>query len=85
MKRVVKASRFVKSSLPFKYLGVSICYKKMYRARRKVLVEKMTERIRVWSNRRLSYTTRIFDKFTHVLILSIHPSEECSTGILKGL
>lgn len=57
--RVVDAFGFSKSSLLFKYLGVHICSKKITEAQCGVLIDKMTTKIKVWSIRNLSYTTRV--------------------------
>uniref|UniRef100_A0A803PAR7 Reverse transcriptase domain-containing protein n=1 Tax=Cannabis sativa TaxID=3483 RepID=A0A803PAR7_CANSA len=44
--RVLEASNFKRSSLPFRYLGVPICSRKISRAECQCLLEKMTSRIR---------------------------------------
>ncbi|XP_062100629.1 uncharacterized protein LOC133806538 [Humulus lupulus] len=57
--RIVDISGFQKSLLPFKYLGMKICLKRLTRADCDCLVDKMTKRIKVWSSRNLSYAGRI--------------------------
>uniref|UniRef100_A0A803PHP5 Reverse transcriptase domain-containing protein n=1 Tax=Cannabis sativa TaxID=3483 RepID=A0A803PHP5_CANSA len=69
-KRLVDASRFPKSTLPFKYLGVPICAKKLSSAECSILVEKMTARIKVWSSKNLSFVGRTV--LINSVLLSIH-------------
>ncbi|XP_056691786.1 uncharacterized protein [Spinacia oleracea] len=68
--RVVEASGFVRSVLPFKYLGVLICSKKISAGQCDVLVDKMTARIKMWSTRNLSYTARM--QLINSVLLSLH-------------
>ena len=56
--RITEASRFQRSTLPFRYLGVPICSRRITKAQCDIIIEKMTARIRLWSSRNLSYTTR---------------------------
>ncbi|XP_062108252.1 uncharacterized protein LOC133819101 [Humulus lupulus] len=58
--RLVDLSGFPKCGLPFKYLGMTICAKRISKSDCVCLVEKMVSRIRVWSSRNLSYEGRIF-------------------------
>uniref|UniRef100_A0A803Q963 Reverse transcriptase domain-containing protein n=1 Tax=Cannabis sativa TaxID=3483 RepID=A0A803Q963_CANSA len=44
--RILEASNFKRSSLPFRYLGVPICSRKISREECQCLLEKMTSRIR---------------------------------------
>ncbi|XP_062118599.1 uncharacterized protein LOC133832223 [Humulus lupulus] len=54
VKRIHLASGFSKSQLPFRYLGIPICFKRLSMAECSVLAEKMLHRIRIWSSRHLS-------------------------------
>ncbi|KAM6574537.1 hypothetical protein CsatA_022864 [Cannabis sativa] len=56
--RILQLSGFQRHELPFTYLGVPICAKKISRKESEVLVEKMTARIRTWTSRNLSFAGR---------------------------
>lgn len=58
VQRIVDAYGFVRSHLPFRYLGVPIYSKRISKAQCELIVEKMTARIRVWRTRNLSYSAR---------------------------
>ncbi|XP_062119169.1 uncharacterized protein LOC133832910 [Humulus lupulus] len=58
VQQVLHASGFVQSLLPFKYLGIPICSKRISSADCEVLSEKMISRIRSWRSRNLSYVGR---------------------------
>ncbi|XP_048490662.1 uncharacterized protein LOC125492336 [Beta vulgaris subsp. vulgaris] len=56
--RIAAISGLSQQALPFKFLGVPICAKKISAAQCEALIDKMTGRIRVWSSRNMSYTAR---------------------------
>lgn len=56
--------------MPFRYLGVPICAKKISTAHCEALIDKMTGSIRVWSNRNMSNTTRTL--LINSIVLSLH-------------
>uniref|UniRef100_A0A803P4D4 Reverse transcriptase zinc-binding domain-containing protein n=1 Tax=Cannabis sativa TaxID=3483 RepID=A0A803P4D4_CANSA len=58
IQRIVNVSGFTKEEVPFKYLGIPICAKKISATKCKILVEKMTGRIKTWSSRNLSFARR---------------------------
>uniref|UniRef100_A0A803P9J0 Reverse transcriptase domain-containing protein n=1 Tax=Cannabis sativa TaxID=3483 RepID=A0A803P9J0_CANSA len=68
--RIIEASEFTRSTLPFRYLGILICSKKISRAECQSLLEKMTSRIRMWSTRNLSYMGRV--TLINSVLLAIH-------------
>ncbi|XP_010678359.1 uncharacterized protein LOC104893917 [Beta vulgaris subsp. vulgaris] len=68
--RTKDVSGLSQSRLPFKYLGVPICAKRISTAECGVLVEKMCARIKVSSSRNLSYTRRL--QLINSVMLSIH-------------
>lgn len=53
--RVTEASGFKVGKLPFKYLGVPISTSKLKARDCQALIEKMVNRIRIWSIRHLSF------------------------------
>ncbi|XP_062093714.1 uncharacterized protein LOC133799727 [Humulus lupulus] len=59
VERVLDVSGYTRSYLPFRYLGIPICSKKISAAECKSILEKMTSRIRLWSTRNLSYMGRV--------------------------
>ncbi|XP_062119366.1 uncharacterized protein LOC133833125 [Humulus lupulus] len=68
--RVLDISRFTRSYLPFRYLGIPICSKKISATECTSILEKMTGRIRLWSTRNLSYMGRV--TLINSVLISIH-------------
>uniref|UniRef100_A0A803Q3C3 Reverse transcriptase domain-containing protein n=1 Tax=Cannabis sativa TaxID=3483 RepID=A0A803Q3C3_CANSA len=68
--RIIDASNFKRSTLPFTYLGIPISFKKISRSECQCLLEKMTSRIRMWSTRNLSYMGRV--TLINSVLLAIH-------------
>ncbi|XP_062104096.1 uncharacterized protein LOC133815257 [Humulus lupulus] len=70
VQKVLEASGFSRSSLPFKYFGIPICAKRISAKECEILLEKMVLRIRTWSSRNLSYAGRII--LINSILISIH-------------
>uniref|UniRef100_A0A803QC53 Reverse transcriptase domain-containing protein n=1 Tax=Cannabis sativa TaxID=3483 RepID=A0A803QC53_CANSA len=70
VQRILEASNFSRSTLPFRYLGIPICSKRLSRVESQELLEKMTGRIRMWSSRNLSYMGRA--TLINSVLLAIH-------------
>ncbi|XP_062104535.1 uncharacterized protein LOC133815746 [Humulus lupulus] len=70
VQRVMQISGFHKNSLPFTYLGIPICAKKIPAAECEVILERMVQRIRVWSSRNLSYAGRA--TLVNSVLMAIH-------------
>lgn len=67
---VLTETGFRRSSMPFKYLGVPICSKRISVGDCEILLEKMTTRIRIWSSRHISLAGRV--QLINVVLISIH-------------
>ncbi|XP_062103652.1 uncharacterized protein LOC133814746 [Humulus lupulus] len=70
IKRVLEASGFSRSEMPFKYLGIPICARRLSASECEVLVEKMTQKIRVWGSRNISFAGRV--TLINSVLISIH-------------
>ncbi|XP_062088786.1 uncharacterized protein LOC133795350 [Humulus lupulus] len=70
IRRVLDVSGFSRNDIPFKYLGIPICAKRISAAECKILVEKMTARIKTWSSKNLSFAGR--SVLINSMLLSIH-------------
>ncbi|XP_062117765.1 uncharacterized protein LOC133831475 [Humulus lupulus] len=68
--RILEASGFARSQLPFRYLGIPICSKRIYSVECGLILEKMIHRIRQWSSRNLSYMGRV--TLINSVLMSIH-------------
>ncbi|KAM6544580.1 hypothetical protein CsatB_025316 [Cannabis sativa] len=70
IKRVLDASGFQKHDLPFKYLGIPICSKRISATDCSALIEKMVARIRTRSSRNLSFARRVV--IINSVLMAIH-------------
>ncbi|XP_074300593.1 uncharacterized protein LOC141631876 [Silene latifolia] len=56
---ILSISGFKKGSLPFKYLRITISYKRIFNVECSILVDKLVARIRGWGAKHLSYAGRL--------------------------
>ena len=70
VKRVLEVSGYKRSQLPFRYLGIPVCSRRISAADCKGIVEKMTKRIKMWSTRHLSYMARV--TLVNSVLMAIH-------------
>uniref|UniRef100_A0A803PB67 Reverse transcriptase n=1 Tax=Cannabis sativa TaxID=3483 RepID=A0A803PB67_CANSA len=56
---IIQISGFIQQDMPFTYLGIPICGKKISGKECELLAERMTARIKSWSSRILSFVGRI--------------------------
>ncbi|XP_062085554.1 uncharacterized protein LOC133791650 [Humulus lupulus] len=68
--RIIVASGFARSQLPFRYLGIPIFSKRISSVECGLIFEKMVHRIRQWSSRNLSYMGRV--TIINSVLMSIH-------------
>ncbi|XP_062114717.1 uncharacterized protein LOC133825839 [Humulus lupulus] len=68
--RLTGMTWFVRSNLPFKYLGMAISNTRISKADCECLVDKMVKRIRSWSSRNLSFAGRCI--LINYVLLSIN-------------
>ncbi|XP_062094157.1 uncharacterized protein LOC133800218 [Humulus lupulus] len=67
---VLEVSGFTRSSLPFCYLGIPICSKKISSTECGIILEKMVHKIKQWSSQKISYMGRV--TLINSVLLSIH-------------
>lgn len=70
IQRILYTTRFNMGRLPFRYLGVPICHKRISAKDCGSLIEKITAKIGVWSSRNLSYQGRLL--LVNSLLMSVH-------------
>ncbi|KAM6572216.1 hypothetical protein CsatA_016296 [Cannabis sativa] len=70
LNQIVKAYGFLVQHLPFTYLGIPICSKRISGKECAILVDKMTSRINVWSSKNLSFAGR--EILVNFVLLTIH-------------
>ena len=70
VQRIIEALGLQISALPFRYLGVHICSKKILVAQCDGLVERMAASIRIWSTRHLCYSARML--LVNTVLMSLH-------------
>uniref|UniRef100_A0A803NLI6 Reverse transcriptase domain-containing protein n=1 Tax=Cannabis sativa TaxID=3483 RepID=A0A803NLI6_CANSA len=70
IQRILDASGFQRHEVPFRYMGVPICPKKISSSECSLLVEKMVARIRTWSTRHLTFAGRVV--LINSVLMAIH-------------
>ncbi|KAL2922721.1 LINE-1 retrotransposable element ORF2 protein [Bienertia sinuspersici] len=70
VQQITQETGFKKGTLPFRYLGVPICSKKISVGECEQLLEKITARIKIWSSKNISYAGRA--QLINAVLLSIH-------------
>ncbi|XP_062104126.1 uncharacterized protein LOC133815286 [Humulus lupulus] len=70
VQRLLDASDFRKYDVPFNYLGIPIYAKRISAKECSLLVDKMTNRIRSWSTRNISFASRAI--LINSVLLTIH-------------
>ncbi|XP_062104130.1 uncharacterized protein LOC133815290 [Humulus lupulus] len=70
VQRIVDASGFCRKEVPFKYLGIPVCAKRISSKECSILADKMTARIKAWSTRNLSFAGRAV--LINSVLLTIH-------------
>ncbi|XP_062118628.1 uncharacterized protein LOC133832277 [Humulus lupulus] len=70
VQHILEASGFRKSDVPLSYLGIPICAKRISAKECSLLVDKMTNRIRSWSTRNISFAGRAV--LINSVLLAIH-------------
>ncbi|XP_062099719.1 uncharacterized protein LOC133805553 [Humulus lupulus] len=70
VQRILDASGYSRSALPFKYLGILICSKRISAKDCEVLLDKMLARIKCWSSRNISFAGQV--TLINSVLLSIH-------------
>ncbi|XP_062112554.1 uncharacterized protein LOC133823726 [Humulus lupulus] len=68
--RVLEMSGYTRAHLPFRYLGIPVCSKKISAAECNGILEKMVAQIKVWSSRNLSYMGRV--TLINFVLITIH-------------
>ena len=70
IQRILEMSSFVRGTLPFIYKGVLIYPRRMPAREGRILLDKMTSRIRMWKVKNLTYAGRVI--LINAVLMSIH-------------